>query len=113
MSKPEDKPEVHQVVVDIAMPSPRLPAGQSALGYYTVVDGLLTMTCPQGKAAEDAEGKTYKHKLEPNDDARVIAGRLTKQLRSALRGDRPPGFGGSGGGGGFNGPINYPKSSIF
>jgi hypothetical protein len=106
MSKPEDKPEVHQVVVDIALPSPRLPAGQSALGYYTVVDGVVTMTCPKGEPAIDETGKTYTHKLEPSDNPRVIAGRLTKQLRSALRGN-------SAGPSNFNGPINYPRSGIF
>jgi hypothetical protein len=105
-----NKPEVHTVVVDIELPSPRCPTGRSARGHYTVVDDLLTMTCPKGEPAIDMTGKTYTHKLAPNDDARVIAGRLTKQLRSALRGDRPKGFGGSGSG--FNGPLNYPRSGI-
>jgi hypothetical protein len=105
------KPEVHQVIVDIELPSRRYPAGMTALGYYTVVDGVVTMTCPKGEPATDETGKIYTHKLEPNDDARQIAGRLTKQLRLALRGDRPRGFGG--GGSGFNGPINYPRGGYF
>jgi hypothetical protein len=96
------KPEVHQVIVDIHLPSSRLPAGQTALGYYTVVDGVVTMTDPKGEPATDGEGRTYTRKLAPNDDARVIAGRLTKELRLALRGksNAPSGFGG---------PLNYPS----
>jgi hypothetical protein len=105
-----DKPEVHQVWVDIELPSSRCPTGRTAFGFYTVTDGTVTMTDPRGKAAEDAEGKIYSHKLEANDDAHVVAGRLTKQLRSALRGDRPKGFGGSGSG--FNGPLNYNNRGI-
>ena len=99
------KPEVHRVIVHIHRPSPRLPAGQVAYGYYTVVDGLLTMTDPKGEPAIDETGKTYTHKLAPGDDVNEIAERLTKELRSALRGK-------SAGPSNFNGPLNYPRSGI-
>jgi hypothetical protein len=101
-----DKPEVHQISVEIHPPSPRLPAGQIARGYYTVVDDLLTMTDPKGEPATDETGKIYTHKLEPGDDAHVIAGRLTKELRSALRGK-------SAGPSNFGGPLNYPKNTGY
>jgi len=96
------KPEVHQVIVHIHLPSKRLPTGQIAYGYFTVVDGLLTMTDPKGEPAIDENGKTYTHKLAPGDDANEIAGGLTKQLRSALRGK-------SAGPSNFGGPINYGR----
>jgi hypothetical protein len=96
------KSEVHQISVEIHPPSQRLPAGQIARGFYTVVVNLLTMTDPKGEPATDESGKTYTHKLEPGDDAYVIAGRLTKELRLALRGK-------SAGPSNFGGPINYPK----
>ena len=53
-------------------------------------------------------GKTYTAKLEPNDDANVIAGRLTRKLRDALIGkkkDAPPS--------GFTGPLNYGPTGIY
>ena len=99
------KPEVHQISVKIHPPSPRMPAGQVARGYYIVVDDLLTMTDPKGEPAVDESGKTYTHKLAPGDDAIVIAGRLTKELRLALRGK-------SSAPAGFNGPLNYNNNGI-
>ena len=65
-----------------------------AYGFYTVTDGVVTMTDHAGKPATDETGKTYTQKLEATDDARVIAGRLTKKLRLALLGksDAPAGF---------------------
>jgi hypothetical protein len=44
------------------------------------------MTDPKGEPATDETGKTYTQKLEPNEEAHVIAARLTVQLRSALKG---------------------------
>src|SRR5262249_49569514 len=96
------KPEVHHVTVIIHLPSRRMPEGQVAYGHYIVVDGLLTMVGPDGEPAIDETGKTYTHKLAPGDDAGEIAGRLTKELRSALqRKSNAPG--------GFGGPLNYPS----
>ena len=48
-------------------------------------------------------GKTYTHKLDAGDDVNEIAERLTKELRSALRGE-------SAGPSNFNAPLNYPRS---
>jgi hypothetical protein len=100
------KPEVHQVSFTIHPCSQRLPAGQRGIGHYTVVDGVLTLTCPKGSIAIDETGKTYTHKLAPGDDVNEIATQLTMQLRSALRGK-------SAGPSNFNGPLNYPRSGIF
>jgi hypothetical protein len=102
--------EVFQVIVDIELPSPRCPQGRTALGYYVVEGDQLTMTCPKGEPAFDAAGKLYTAQLAANDNPRTIAGRLTKQLYNALRGDRPKGFGGSGSG--FNRELNYNNKGI-
>src|SRR5262245_37272484 len=102
-----EKPEVHLVIVEIELPSPRCPGGRSTRGHYIVTNGTVILTDPQGEPAADMSGKTYEHKLAPNDDAHQIAGRLTKQLYNALRGSsRPRGFGG-GSSGGFNRQLNY------
>ena len=101
-----DKPEVHQVYVEVKPVSRALPTGQVAYGFYTVVDALLTMTNQKGVAVQDDNGKTYTAKLAPNDDPQIIAGRLTKQLRDALRGKGAPPSG-------FSRPLDYPKSGIY
>jgi hypothetical protein len=102
-----DTPEVHKVWIHIKPVSRALPTGQVAYGFYTLVDGVVTMTDAKGKPATDEAGKVYTHKLETNDDANIIAGRLTRQLRDALLGkkDAPPS--------GFGAPLNYPKAGIY
>jgi hypothetical protein len=101
-----DTPEVKQVFIDIKLPKGNDP-GQVSYGFYIVVGDLLTMTDAKGNAAQDDAGKTYTHKLAPNDDHQVIAGRLTRKLRDALRGkkDAPPS--------GFSGPLNYGPTGIY
>ena len=102
-----NEPEVHQVVIHIKPVSQALPTGQISYGYYTLVDAVVTMTNQKGEPAQDDAGKIYTHKLEPGDDAYVIAGRLTRKLRDALRGkkDAPPA--------GFGAPLNYSKPAIY
>jgi hypothetical protein len=102
--------EVHQVYAQLEPPSKHNPAGRVVLGYYVLVDDVVTMTDQSGKTAEDAEGRTYSEKLEPSGDAQAVAARLTKKLRSALRGDRPKGFGGSGSG--FGRRLKYDNRGI-
>jgi hypothetical protein len=48
-------------------------------------------------------GKTYTQKLAEGEDARVIAARLTKKLRLALRGKNAPVAR-------FRRPIEYPSN---
>ena len=103
-----DTPEVHQVWIHIKPVSRALPTGQVAYGFYTLVDGVVTMTNQKGEPAHDDAGKFYKAKLQPNDDANVIAGRLTRKLRDALRGKKdgaPPS--------GFSGPLNYGPTGVY
>jgi hypothetical protein len=76
--------------------------GVVAEGAYIVVDGVVTLTDRNGEPAIDGDGRRYTHKLVGDEKPRVIAGRLTKQLRDALRGSAFPTQG-------FGQPINYPK----
>src|SRR5262245_35800638 len=100
------KPKIHEVVWQ-SLPSLRHPAGERSPGYYILVDGLLTMVWPDGEIATDGDSKTYTHKIEPGDaDADAIARQFTGQLRKALRGDRPAGFG-------KGNPLKYPKGGYF
>ncbi|HTE77502.1 MAG TPA: hypothetical protein VK653_12315 [Xanthobacteraceae bacterium] len=94
--------EVHRVIVTIKPPKAGF-AGQVAYGYYTLVDDVVTMVDPKGNTADDGTGKRYKRELAPNEDARAVACKLTKQLRLALRG------GNSAPVGDFNRKIAYPK----
>jgi hypothetical protein len=77
--------EVKKVTVQIAAPSRRYPAGGVAFGYYTLIDGVVRLTDPQGKAAGLETGREYKHKLVGDESALAWAAKLTKQLRLALR----------------------------
>jgi hypothetical protein len=95
--------EVRQVIAHIHPPSPRIPTGQVAYGFYTVSDGLLTMTDAKGNPATDDEGKMYTRRLAEGDDAETIAARLTKELRLALQGKSRPVAG-------FGAPLNYPSN---
>ena len=76
-------------------------AGQVAEGMYIVADGVVTLTDRDGNPATDERGRKYTHKLREGENAKVIAGRMTRELRSALRGNAPTQ--------GFAGPIDYPK----
>jgi hypothetical protein len=97
--------EVRQVTVEIKRPKGSFP-GQVCIGYYTVIDGVVTMTDRHGKPAGEETGRRYVHKLQPNESANAVACRMTRELRNALRGTSQPVNG-------FSGPIRYrPDKSI-
>jgi hypothetical protein len=79
--------------------------GQVAEGAFIVEDGVVILTDRDGNPARDGDGKFYKRKLADGQNPKVIAGRLTRELRTALRGKNAPVNG-------FDGPIRYPKSSV-
>jgi hypothetical protein len=96
---------VYAVTVTVAMPSRREPLGRLAYGFYTDVGGVVTLTDKEGKPAGDETGRKYSRKLAPNEDARAVAARMTKELRKALKGSAPiHGFEKS--------KINYPKRKV-
>jgi hypothetical protein len=98
---PEPTSEVQRITVTIKPAKPGF-SGQVCYGYYVLRDRTVTLTDPNGNPAEDGIGKRYTHKLETNEDAFGVARRLTKQLRSALRGN-------SAGPSNFNDKIVYPR----
>jgi hypothetical protein len=90
------------VTIQIKPPSGSFP-GQTAEGAFIVEDGVVVLTDREGNPARDGDGKFYKQKLADGQNPKLIAGRLTRQLRTALRGKDAPVNG-------FDGPIHYPKS---
>ena len=93
--------EVRQVIVTIKPPKGNYP-GQVTYGWYTLQDGVVTLTDRKGNPAGEETGRKFTHKLAPGEDARAIACKLTKELRQALRDN-------SASVAGFEGKINYPK----
>lgn len=69
-------------------------------GFYTVTDGLLVMRYEDGKPVD--EGR-FTHRLKEGEDARTIAGRLTKQMRKRALGATIEGF---------HDPIHYEALGI-
>ena len=95
-------PEIHQVIVQIKPPSrTKNFHGQVAYGFYTEANGVVQMVTQDGKIAGEETGKKWRHKLEPNENARQVAARMTKELRLALRPANAPKNG-------FDGPLKYP-----
>jgi hypothetical protein len=80
--------DVQTVIVQIS-------PDQITEGYYIVDGETLIMTYADGTPA-DADH--HRHKLRAGDDPHVIAGLMTKKVRSALLGETVPGF---------NNPIQY------
>jgi hypothetical protein len=98
-------PQVNAITVIVSMPSRKEPLGRLTYGFYTEADGVVTLTDKDGKPAGDETGKKYSRKLAPNEDARAVASKMTKELRKALRGSAPVnGFEKS--------KINYPKRKV-
>jgi hypothetical protein len=93
--------EVRQVIVTIKPPKDGFP-GQVAYGWYTLQDGVVTLTDREGNPAGEETGRKFIYKLAPGEDARTIACKRTNELRLALRGNSAPVAG-------FEGKINYPK----
>jgi hypothetical protein len=96
--------QIHNVVVQIYGPTSSGDPGTVAEGRYTFEDGTVTLVDHLGSPVKEKYGKTYSKKLEAGEDAYVVAGRLTKQFRSARRGTEKVR--------GFSGPIHYPNLGI-
>jgi hypothetical protein len=90
-------------------PNPSNPGdqGQVTTGYYTLVDGILTMTNSEGIPVRGLNGgDKVTHKIEAGEDPRAVAGRLTLKIYRMLRGE------GAGAVAGFNRPLGYPVSGV-
>jgi hypothetical protein len=93
-------PEIHQVFATVRLPSDGDP-GQVTIGYYTQADGVLTMTDSKGVPVRTSSGEKRVHRLQEGEDPRAIASRLTKQIRTAMRGESD-----------FNRPLNYSRHGV-
>jgi hypothetical protein len=93
------------IVVHVARPSAKYPAGVSSDGYYKVVDGEVIMCKPDG-AEVVVDGKKFRRRFGTASgelSEQQVAAALTKEIRSTIKknwNDRPSGF---------NGPIRYER----
>jgi hypothetical protein len=87
------------VFVQLGHPSNENPGGIVGQGEYTEVNGVVTLTKYNGQPI--ARRKQFSHKLKAGEDARKVAGRLTKDYAWSLHSNRP-----------FSGPIHYPPISV-
>ena len=98
--------EVHSVYATVRQPRDG-DTGQVTHGYYTLADGVLTMTDSKGVPVRKTQsGDKYIHKMKDGDDARAIASRLTLEIYHMLRGETAATATG------FNRPINYQPSGV-
>jgi hypothetical protein len=99
--------EVHSIYAIVRNPSPGDPndQGQVTTGFYTLADGILTMTNSEGAAVRDNRGEKITHKIEAGEDPRMVASRLTLKIYGMMRS-------GSGQVTGFNRPLGYPGSGL-
>jgi hypothetical protein len=95
--------KINRVTVTIRQPKGDGDPGQVAEGRYILEDNTVTLTNHVGTPVRDHDGKTYSKKLEQNEDAYAVAGRLTKEFRRARRGDKNHVEG-------FSSPIHYPRN---
>ena len=102
---PDDVPAVHSVYATVRSPRDD-DAGQVTIGYYTLADGILTMTDSRGAAVRDRQsGEKYLHKMKPGDRAEAIAKRMTLQIYRMLRGETERTAA-------FNRPLNYSRNGV-
>jgi hypothetical protein len=92
--------EIHQVTAIVSNPgSNPNDHGRVTIGYFVLQDGLLTMTDGEGTAIRNRTGEKVTHKLKHEEDAGVIARRLTLQIHRMAKGESGPA--------GFNRPLSY------
>ena len=85
-------PEVHSVYATVRLPT-NGDTGQVTTGYYTLGDGVLTMTDSQGAPVRDLNnGEMVTHKVKEGEDPRSIASRLTLKIYRMMRSDGMAGF---------------------
>lgn len=99
MALMSDEPEVKTVFAQIRRPS-KDDEGQVVMGFYIIEDGAVFLTDKDGTTVREF-GRYFSQKLCKGDDPRVIAARLTKELRNALLGKSPTTAG-------FSKPLVYP-----
>ena len=96
-------PDVRKVFRDIRSPKGDDDPGQVTIGYYTLTDGLMTMTDGNGKPIRKDNGELWTHRMRDGDKETPIAHWMTGKVYRALRGDDVLGF---------NRRISYPRHGI-
>jgi hypothetical protein len=99
---------VHEVWATVRRPKDDgTDLGQVTAGYYTLADGMLTMTDSTGVPVRKMQsGEKYTHKMKEGEDDRQIASRLTREIYHMLRGETAATATG------FGRAINYPTSGV-
>jgi hypothetical protein len=77
--------EIQRVVV-------HLGPNRISEGFYTVEGDTLTMVFPNGASIPLDDPELTSAHLKPGDNARAIAGILTKKIRTAFLGEQVEGF---------------------
>jgi hypothetical protein len=94
--------DVRQITVITRNPSGSDDRGSCEDGWYTVDDGVLTMTDAEGAALRNPNtGEKITHRLAPGESDKAVAKRLRLKIYRDARPDEMAGF---------NRPIRYPKS---
>jgi hypothetical protein len=97
--------EVHSIYATVRQPK-NGDTAQVTTGYYTLADGVLTMTDSKGAPVRRMlSGEKILHKTKSGDNERSIAGRLTLEIYYMLRG-------GAAQTSGFNRSLNYQPSGV-
>jgi hypothetical protein len=95
--------DVQKVTVQIS-PARDNDPGSVTFGYFKIdADGVLIMTDGDGVPVRRQNGEYYKHRLEPDDNPRAIAAKLTREIRRMAHGETVAGF---------HQKLEYPKLGI-
>jgi hypothetical protein len=78
---------VKRVIAILSNPSRHDDLGRVTIGFYTLKDGLLTMTDGDGAPVRSRGGDKFVHKLQPNENPDAIAKRLTVKIHRMAQGD--------------------------
>lgn len=78
--------EIYQVYATVRLPRDDDP-GKVTVGYFTLIDGVLTMTNPKGVPARRSNGEKIQRKIAEGDDPKIIASRLTKEIYHSRSGE--------------------------
>ena len=96
---------IKNIIVQVAKPSRKYPAGLTTDGFYKVVGDEVVMCKPDGGEVV-VDGKKFRQRFGTKSgelSEREVAAALTKEIRSTIKKnwhDRPDGFGEA---------IHYPR----
>jgi hypothetical protein len=83
--------EICRVIVQLT-PAKGNDPGSVTYGFYKIEDDVLFMTDGDGAVVRHENGEPWKHTLQPDENPRQLAAKLTKEIRSMARGEKIAGF---------------------